>query len=252
LDYGDTFSPVVKPTTVQLVLALAAHFHWPLRQLDIKNAFLHGIIQEEVYMSQPLGFEDSLHPHHVCKLHKSLYGLKQAPRAWNDRFTQFLPSLGFATTYFDSYLFVKHVGSQIVVLLLYVDDIIHTGSMSVAILQVIRALTTEFDITDLGSLHFFLGIQITHTSTSLFLSQSKYIEDLLLKSKMVDAKPCDTLCLPSHRLLKKDGAPYPNPTVYRSIVEALQYLSFTRLTLHFLCIKFVNLYRIRWCLISLL
>jgi len=108
------------------------------------------------------------------------------------------------------------------------DDIILTGSASAAILQVIQALSTEFDITDLGSLHFFLGIQITHTSTGLFLSQSKYVEDLLLKSEMVDAKPCDTPCLPYHHLLKEDGAPYPNPMVYRSIVGALQYLTFTR------------------------
>jgi histone deacetylase 1/2 len=158
LDYGDTFSPVVKPATIRLVLALTAHFNWPLRQLDVKNAFLHAILQEEVYMSQPPGFEDSVHPHHVCKLHKSLYGLKQAPRAWNARFTQFLPSLGFATTYSDSSLFVKYVGSQIVVLLLYVDDIILKGNASAAILQVIQALSTEFDITDLGSLYFFLGI----------------------------------------------------------------------------------------------
>ena len=100
-------------------------------------------------------------------------------------------------------------------------------------MQVIQALTTEFDITDLGSLHYFLGIQITHTSTSLFLSQSKYIEELLLKSEMVDAKACDTPCLPSHRLLKEDGAPYSNPTTYRSIVGALQYLTFTRLEIAF-------------------
>ena len=85
------------------------------------------------------------------------------------------------------------------------DDIILTGSAFAAILQVIQALTTEFDITDLGSLYYFLGIQITHTSTGLFLSQSKYVEDLLLKSEMVDAKPCDTACLPYHRLLKEDG-----------------------------------------------
>jgi hypothetical protein len=87
LDYGETFSLMVKPTTVRLVLAFATHFNWSLRQLDVKNAFLHGILQEEVYMSQPLGFEDLNHPQLVCKLHKSLYGLKQAPRAWNDRFT---------------------------------------------------------------------------------------------------------------------------------------------------------------------
>ncbi|KAI5315074.1 hypothetical protein L3X38_044250 [Prunus dulcis] len=228
LDYGETFSPVVKPTTVRLVLALAAHFNWPLRQLDVKNAFLHGILQEEVYMSQPPSFEDPSHPYLVCKLLKSLYGLKQAPRAWNDRFTQFLPSLGFENTYSDSSLFVKHVGHEIVVLLLYVDDIIITGSASGAITQVISALTTEFDIKDLGLLHYFLGIQITKTATGLFLSQTKYVADLLVKSEMFDAKPCDTPCLPYNRLLKEDGDPYSNPKLYRSIVGALQYLTFTR------------------------
>jgi len=138
-----------------------------------------------------------------------------------------LPSLGFATTYSDSSLFVKHVGPHIVVLLLYVDDIILTGSASAIILQAIQVVTTEFDIIDLGSLYYFLGIQITHTSTGLFLSQSKYVEDLLLKSEMDDAKPCDIPCLLYYRLFKKDRVSYPNPIVYRSIVGALQYLTFT-------------------------
>jgi hypothetical protein len=124
-------------------------------------------------------------------------------------------------------LFVKHIGPAIVILLLYVDDIIITGSASGAIQQVIGALTTEFDIKDLGFLHYFLGIQITRTATGLFLSQTKYVEDLLTKSEMVAAKPCDTPCLPYHRLLKEDGEPYSNPTLFRSIVGALQYLTFT-------------------------
>ncbi|KAL6278174.1 hypothetical protein ACE6H2_021775 [Prunus campanulata] len=227
-DYGETFSPVVKPTTVRIVLALAAHFGWPLRQLDVKNAFLHGILQEEVYMAQPPGFEDSHHPTLVCKLHKSLYGLKQAPRAWNDRFTSFLPPLGFQHTYSDSSLFVKQVDSGIVILLVYVDDIIITGSALSEIHKVIHSLTVEFEIIDLGDLHYFLGIQISHTNTGLFLSQSKYVQDLLTKTEMTEAKACDTPCLPYHRLLKDDGQPYGNPTLYRSIVGALQYLTFTR------------------------
>jgi hypothetical protein len=136
--------------------------------------------------------------------------------------------VGFETTYSDSSLFVKHVGPVIVILLLYVDDIIITGSASSAIQQVISALTTEFDVKDLGFLHYFLGIQITRTATGLFLSQTKYVEDLLTKSEMVAAKPCDTPCLPYHRLLKEDGEPYSNPTLFRSIVGALQYLTFTR------------------------
>nr|XP_028953254.1 uncharacterized protein LOC114822627 [Malus domestica] len=179
-------------------------------------------------MTQPPGFDDVTTSHLVCKLHKSLYGLKQAPRAWNDRFTKFLPLLGFQHTYSDSSLFVKTVDSGIVILLLYVDDIIITGNADAAMQQVISALTKEFDIKDLGDLHFFLGIQISRTAHGLCLSQSKYILDLLTKTEMLESKSCETPCLPYNRLLKDDGAPYTNPTLYRSVVGALQYLTFTR------------------------
>nr|XP_017183147.2 uncharacterized protein LOC108171478 [Malus domestica] len=120
------------------------------------------------------------------------------------------------------------VGSDIVILLLYVDDIIISGSTTIAIHQVIQSLTTEFDIKDLGELHYFLGIQFTRTDRGLFLSQSKYIQDVSEKVVMVESKACDTPCLPYNRLLKDDGTPYNNPTAYRSIVGALQYLTFTR------------------------
>ncbi|KAM2172488.1 hypothetical protein FF2_035315 [Malus domestica] len=228
IDYGETFSPVVKPTTVRLVLALTANFGWSVRQLDVKNAFLHSILQEEVYMTQPPGFSDPHYPAHVCRLHKSLYGLKQAPRAWNDGFTSFLPSLGFLSTYYNPSLFVKHVGKSVVILLFYVDDIITTWSDSAAIDITIGALTKEFDIKDLGSLHYFLGIQITQNSSGMFLSQSKYVTDLLGKADMVHSKPCTTPCLPYNILVKDDGHPFNNPSLYRSIVSALQYLTFTR------------------------
>ena len=99
--------------------------------------------------------------------------------------------------------------------------------------QVIGALTSEFDLIDLGSLHYFLGIQITHTTAGLFLSQTKYVEDLLAKIKINEANPCDTPCLPYHRLLKDDREPYPNPQLYRSLVGALQYLTFIRLDIAF-------------------
>lgn len=133
-------------------------------------------------MSQPPGFLDVQRSNYVCKLHKSLYGLKQAPRAWNDRFTGFLPTLGFTATYADSSLFVKQGGFSVVILLLYVDDIIITGNTVSIIDDVIAALTKEFDIKDLGPLHYFLGIQIIQHADGLFLSQAKYVTDLLTKT----------------------------------------------------------------------
>ncbi|XP_021811484.1 uncharacterized protein LOC110754690 [Prunus avium] len=228
LDYSETFSPVVKPSIVRLVLALSATFGWQLQQLDVKNAFLHGILHEEVYMSQPLGFIDSENPNLVCKLHKSLYGLKQAPRAWNDRFTQFLPSLGFKASHADPSLFVLKEADSLVFLLLYVDDIIITGSHSTVIQMVIDQLSKEFDMKHLGALHYFLGLQIQYPSNGIFIHQSKYIHHVLMKANLLDCKPCVMPYHPNHKLLKDDNFPYSDPAHFHSIVGALQYLTFTR------------------------
>ncbi|XP_028944648.1 uncharacterized mitochondrial protein AtMg00810-like [Malus domestica] len=179
-------------------------------------------------MTQPPGFVDPKHEDYVCRLHKSLYGLKQAPWAWNERFTTFLPSLEFKSTYADSSLFVKTVDHSVVILLLYVDDIIITGSAMQAIIEVIQSLAKEFEIKDLGPLHYFLEIQIVQNMDGMFLSQDKYVTDLLTKSNMLLSKPCATPCLPNNRLLIDDGKPYNNPSLYRSLVGALQYLTFTR------------------------
>lgn len=127
IDYDETFIPVIKPTTVRIILTIAAHFQWPLRQLDISNAFLHGFLKEDVHMSQPQGFTDPSKPGYVCKQYKSLYGLKQAPRAWFERFTTHLLSFGFTASTTDPSLFVFHSKNAILYLLLYVDDIIITG-----------------------------------------------------------------------------------------------------------------------------
>jgi hypothetical protein len=128
VDYGETFSPVVKPAMIRVVLSLATSLAWPINQLDVKNAFLHGNLQETVYSQQHSGFADSNLPHHVCRLNKSLYGLKQAPRTWFTRFTSFLSTLGFVSSKCDTSLFILRRGSQIAYLLLYVDDIILTAN----------------------------------------------------------------------------------------------------------------------------
>ena len=144
VDFDETFSPVVKLPTVRIILSLAAQNQWPFLQLDVSNAFLHGLLKESVYMAQPLGFIDSAHPSQVCKLHKSLYGLKQAPRAWFERFTSHLLTLGFTASLIDASLFVLHHVSTTVYLLLYVDDIIITGNNSTAILDIVSQLSVVF------------------------------------------------------------------------------------------------------------
>lgn len=147
---------------MRILLALAAINHWDLRQLDIKNAFLHGDLQKEIYMKRPQGFVDMANPSYVCKLIKSLYGHKQAPRAWNSKFTSYLLAIGFKASDSNSSLFVKQSDSDVVILLLYVDDIILTGSNPSKVQSVISYLSEVFELKDMGKLTYFLGLQVNY------------------------------------------------------------------------------------------
>ena len=228
MDYEETFSPVVKPATVRIILALAVQFNWSLKQLDVSNAFLHGVLQEEVFMSQPLGYVDPDHPELVCKLHKAIYDLKKAPRAWFDSFTSQLYHIGFQASSVDSNLFILHQGSFVVYLLLYVDDIIITGNSVPFIDHLVSRLAAVFDLKDLGPLTYFLGLQIEYTSSGLFVHQSKYALGLLTKFNMLDCKPCLTPCSPTAHVSSQTSPLLPDPTIFRSMVGGLQYLTFTR------------------------
>jgi hypothetical protein len=128
IDYIETFSPVTKPSTIRIVLALAVHFGWVARQLDVSNAFLHGFLAKEVFMEQSQGFPDKAHPNFVCKLHKAIYGLKQAPRVWFHRLSTFLLEIGFTASLVDSSLFLYLHGDIKLFMLIYVDDIIVMGN----------------------------------------------------------------------------------------------------------------------------
>jgi transposase InsO family protein len=228
IDFDETFSPVVKPPTVRLILSLTVSLNWPLRQLDVKNAFLHGTLKEEVYMTQPQGYVDPTHPTHVCKLLKSIYGLKQAPRAWFESFTSQLLHLGFIASTADSSLFIYKHNKIVAYLLLYVDDIVLTGNTPSCLDQLIQQLSTVFDLKDLGPLHYFLGLQVTRSSSGLFLNQAKYATDLLKKHHMLDSKPAKSPSCPNTRLSLHEGDLLPDPHGYRSLVGGLHYLTFTR------------------------
>ena len=157
-----------------MVLSIAVFNGWSLRQLDVQNAFLHGILDEEVYMRQPPGYEKQSMSQYVCKLDKALYGLKQTPRAWNSRLSQKLQDIGFQASKADTSLFFYKKGDITIFLLIYVDDIIVTSSSSDAVDALIQDLKKDFALKDLGDLHYFLGIEVNKVSDGILLSQEKY------------------------------------------------------------------------------
>jgi hypothetical protein len=167
IDYTETFSPVIKASTIRVILALVVHFDWQIRQLDVSNAFLQGSLCEEVYMEQPPGFIDNTQPDLMCKLHKAIYGLKHAPRAWFTRLSNFLLDIGFQASLVDTSLFIYLQGSIQIYMLVYVDDILLTGTHPSVISAIIMKLQSEFPLKDLDPLHYFLGIQVTRTATGI-------------------------------------------------------------------------------------
>lgn len=218
--------------------------NWPIHQLDVKNAFLQGDLEEVVYMHQPPGFTNKDHPSYVCKLHKAIYGLKQAPRAWNSKFASYLLTLGFVRSKADTPLFVFRKGAELAYILLYVDDIAITASSNTLLQRMIQALKQQFPMTDLGKFRHFLGIKADYNAAGLFLSQSLYAQEIIERAGMADAKPIATPVDLKAKLSTDDGDPIADPTSYHSLAGALQYLTFTRpniaYAVHQVCIYMHN------------
>ncbi|PKU60143.1 Retrovirus-related Pol polyprotein from transposon TNT 1-94 [Dendrobium catenatum] len=228
IDYTETFSPVAKFPTIRLFITTAVIRKWSILQLDVSNAFLHGDLNEEVYMHQPPGFRDPQYPDFVCRLHKAIYGLKQSPRQWFAKLTTHLQSLGFRHSEADPSLLVYAHNSHLIYFLIYVDDILVTGSNSKLIADLLLSLQQQFQIRNLGPLTYFLGIQAASTSTGYHLHQTKYAVDILNRAGMANCNPVLTPFPSKMSLDDKAMTAFENPEFYRHLVGSLQYLTITR------------------------
>ena len=226
VDYKETFAPVAKMNSVRVLLSVAINCGWSLYQMDVKNAFLHGELQEEVYMQPPPGY-DGIKGNMVCKLHKAIYGLKQSPRAWYAKLSSVLEKAGFMRSNADSSLFVRTGTRGKLVVLIYVDDLIITGDNTVEIEALKLSLHQVFAIKDLGRLKYFLGIEMATSSKGLFLHQRKYVLDLLQEAKMLDCKPAITP-VDCKLKLSIDGEAMHDVSYYQRLVGKLIYLTITR------------------------
>ncbi|KAL5769249.1 hypothetical protein ACOSQ2_016032 [Xanthoceras sorbifolium] len=208
IDYNEIFSPIVKLTTIRLVLKIVAAENLHLEQLDVKTAFLHGDLEEEIYMRQPEGFKEAGKENLVCRLKKSLYGLKQAPRQWYKKFDSFMSSSGFTRCQADHCCYIKRFDNSFIILLLYVDDMLVAGSDMQEIMNLKRELSKQFAMKDLGAAKQILGMRIKRDTKSetLLLSQAEYIKKVLSRFNMQDAKPVSTP-LGVHFRLSKEQSP---------------------------------------------
>ena len=201
---------------VRALLAVAAASKWDLFQMNVKNAFLNGDLSEEVYMQPPPGL--SVESNKVCHLRCALYGLKQAPQAWFAKFSSTIFRLGYIASPYDSALFLRRTDKGIILFHLYVDKMIITGDDLSGIQEMKDFLSQQFEMKDLGHLSYFLGLEITHSTDGLYITQAKYAFDLLSRAGLTDSKTVDTPVELNAHLTpsgRGGGKPLSNHSLYR-------------------------------------
>nr|KYP67310.1 Retrovirus-related Pol polyprotein from transposon TNT 1-94 [Cajanus cajan] len=224
IDFADSFSLVAKLTKVRTLLVVAAVKGWHLQQLDINNAFLNGYLHEDLYMSLPPG-HPSKDSNLACKLNKSLYGLRQASRQWFNKFSSTLKAHGFTQSMNDYSLFTCGNDSNLVTLIVYVDDIIVAGPNATRIHQVQTTLQKIFKLKVLGDLKYFLGLEISRSSKGINLCQRKYVLQLLSDTGCLASKPTSLPMDPNNNLNAEIGDLLADPSLYKRLIGRLLYLT---------------------------
>jgi hypothetical protein len=241
IDYEETFSPVAHLEAIRILLAFSLAKGFKLYQMDVKSAFFNGFLEEEVYVKQPPGFESAEFAHKVYWLRKALYELKQASRAWYGHLRGFLFSKGFEMGKVDKTLFLLRQGNDILIVPVYVDDIVFGGSPHTLVARFAKDMRKEFEMSIMGELQFFLGLQIRQAKEGTFVHHAKYTKDILNKFKMDDSKPLST---PMSMTIVLDADEDREPVdqkEYRSMIGSPLYLTATRPDIRFsvcLCARF--------------
>nr|KAJ0216892.1 hypothetical protein LSAT_V11C300128750 [Lactuca sativa] len=241
IDYGETFAPVARIEAIRLFLAYASYMNFIFYQMDVKTAFLHGVLEEEVFLNQPPGFVDKDHPDYVYRLDKVVYGLKQAPRAWYETLTSYLLENGYRRGAIDNTLFIKKKGSYMVLVQIYVDDIIFGSPNETLSKEFAEIMSQRFEMSMMGKMTFFLGLEVQQQKTGISICQSKYISDLLVKYSLSDCKPASTPVSKTDKLHADPTGTDVNHSLYRGMIGSLLYLTAIRPDIMFgtiLCARF--------------
>lgn len=228
VDFDEVFAPVTRLETVRLLLALAAKNSWEVHHMDVKSAFLNGDLLEEVYVKKPEDFVKKGQEHRVYKLLKALYGLRQAPRAWYSRLNKCLKDLGFEKGPYDQVVYTKKEGGESLIVGVYVDDLLVTGSSVNNILKFKAQMTGEFEMSDLGKLAYYLGLEVEQNKEFTELKQSAYARKLLEKANMLGCNSVKYPMEPRVQIHKDENGKRVDATKYRSLIGGLRYLVNTR------------------------